>query len=995
MVSIVHKSPSTLTFYLFFAIGYLPFFLGAQISNPTQAEIQKIHGLDEVLMGNINDIYCDTNNFIWICDPAQVIRYNGHHYRTIGTDFFTGNFNLQFFEDDFGRPWLISLSGEIGYIKNDYVKDFAYNDTVSKLIYRASYESVYFDRDSTLHLGTKSYGYYKIYKDGKLERKLSDSDSLFGVLAVARKGHPPVISSTSLASQKNEEPYSFYYLDEQMNVIFSEPFDNKNRLYLSSLERFGDSSYLYSGGNNELFHFDEKGLKHHVVYDYNILHTLVDENDGIWLGTVGEGTHFFSSMESLVSGEKPVVYLEGEISAAVCEDKDKGLWFKSSKDIYYITAPQVRRFTSYPGLGETERIKVVAATDSFAYVASDTEINRINRNGKITHLPLSPLLSKKKIDQSYRALYYDTIAKCLWAGGARAQLYYWQNGKWGESSAFQKANITQGIKKIMPHPEPGTLCIIAGAHFNLIKNDSVIYHRLFQNQELTDVAFTPDGKTWVASSKSLGYIKNGEYVDVTDNYPMMSAPFYSLYYHQGRLWVNDDRNRGYIDSKNNFHSVSEISGHYAFNDPDNGLWFPTCCEGLVHQLYEGDSLSGSINYNVSTSIARSIFNSSFIWGDSLFIGSPNGLFLAVENELDTYRSGPKTFIEDVFINGHKREPARHYEVEYDENFLQIDFTGIFYTNGKQYINYRYKLEGLKDEWITGIRNFAQFTNLNPGHYTFILQSRIGNRPYSEPLKLTFTIAPPFWETWWFRLVGLLTISGLIILLFRNRLKAQRKRSQLEIDKLRYQQSALRAQMNPHFIFNAMSSIQQMVFNNESENAADHIALFARLMRQVLDLSQKELVSLAEEFELLNNYLGLEFIRFNESLKFSIETSTEVPADTIGIPPLLIQPLVENALKHGLLGKGCSEGEIKIRAYFENDFMVVEVRDNGVGYRTKKKSTESHQSFGLRSTYQRIELVNMSKKNKMKIDINPAVHTRAENPGTTVKVYVPNKEEYYI
>lgn len=206
-----------------------------------------------------------------------------------------------------------------------------------------------------------------------------------------------------------------------------------------------------------------------------------------------------------------------------------------------------------------------------------------------------------------------------------------------------------------------------------------------------------------------------------------------------------------------------------------------------------------------------------------------------------------------------------------------------------------------------------------------------------------------------------------------------------------QLTSIRAQMNPHFIFNTMSLIQGKVLNGLKEDANRNIQNFSLLLRKVLDFSGKEMITLQDEIDILEKYLSIEKDRFDGSLSFSISLDENLRQEVIRIPSLLTQPFVENALRHGLLHK---EGVKKLSIEFTlaHDCITIRIDDNGVGRKTStefnKTRTHDHNSFAVEAYQKRIDLLNSNRSKKIELTIIDKHTEQGIASGTTVVIQVP-------
>ena len=224
-----------------------------------------------------------------------------------------------------------------------------------------------------------------------------------------------------------------------------------------------------------------------------------------------------------------------------------------------------------------------------------------------------------------------------------------------------------------------------------------------------------------------------------------------------------------------------------------------------------------------------------------------------------------------------------------------------------------------------------------------------------------------------------------LLLFRqNKLRANQQKTELE-------QKQLRAQMNPHFIFNCLNSIQHFVVANDVKNANKYLSGFALLMRQTLENSKEGIITLRKEIEYLENYLGLERMRFEDKFTYEINIDA-LNIDTIEIPSMIIQPFIENAIRHGLCYLETKPGKLKINFYKKGNYLYCEVDDNGIGREQSQKlkfsSSHAYESRGMELTRQRLELVSKSSGGDYKVEIIDKKNEHLQSEGTTIIIKYP-------
>jgi ligand-binding sensor domain-containing protein len=335
-----------------------------------------------------------------------------------------------------------------------------------------------------------------------------------------------------------------------------------------------------------------------------------------------------------------------------------------------------------------------------------------------------------------------------------------------------------------------------------------------------------------------------------------------------------------------------------------------------------------------------------------------------------------------------------------ENFFSLTFAAINFRFPQRY-HYYYKLDGFDKDWIeAGNQNVANYTDVKGGNYTFNVKITLGGATHivgeaSLPIK----IASPFWQTTWFRFLMAISIIGLGYAYYRSRLDKERlKQVEVEIKQreaefkgklAEVEMTALRSQMNPHFVFNCLNAVKSLVLQDKNEEAATYITKFARLVRLVLENSRNEWVKLEQELEVLTLYLDIEKMRFNDGFHYWINIEGDVDTEGVKIPPMLIQPYVENAIWHGLMHKE-SEGNVTISIAQKTDNLLeINVLDDGVGREKamalKSKTATKNKSLGMEITSDRLNIINHLYGVNAEVDIQDLKNKEDLACGTNVRL----------
>ncbi|MDP4148730.1 MAG: two-component regulator propeller domain-containing protein [Bacteroidota bacterium] len=400
-------------------------------------------------------------------------------------------------------------------------------------------------------------------------------------------------------------------------------------------------------------------------------------------------------------------------------------------------------------------------------------------------------------------------------------------------------------------------------------------------------------------------------------------------------------------------------------DADNDLWMSS--DYYIYELHARDGKL--IKHDLPAGLVNSAFemfdfytlqNSKWLTAskteavifDPAAINSGHGLTKKVT------LTGLKVFDKEVPIDSvvYYHRPIR---LNYKQNFISLEFTTLSYFGITQNINY--ELTGVDKDWVkANEKAVASYTDLSPGEYVF--KTKAGDQNNESGIaSLTIIITPPFYLTWWFRTLAVSGAAIAIYLVGRKRIQNIRHKADLRHKIAETEMMALRSQMNPHFIFNCLSAIDNLIQTNQPDKATTYLARFAKLIRSVLESTKNNLVPFYKDFESLQLYVELEQFRCGSKFLYQLTADDELLNGDYKVPPLIVQPFAENAIHHGLLNKMEGSRTLVIRATLRDNYICYSITDNGVGRKKameiKDRNKPGQTSYGLGITEERIHLHN--------------------------------------
>lgn len=486
---------------------------------------------------------------------------------------------------------------------------------------------------------------------------------------------------------------------------------------------------------------------------------------------------------------------------------------------------------------------------------------------------------------------------------------------------------------------------------------------------------------------------------------------------EGLFQLQQNTGRWQLDR---FRSFPFASAYSIEIDNKGDLWV-SHNKGLGLIRLNSSSING-LNFNLEDGLQSLEFISSSsvkLWDGRLAFGGVNGLNLFDPEQIQLLDEPAHPVItalsvndglplnEDRIASENKGFPGVEKVIlPYSQNTINLKFAALEYSS-PAHVRYRISLvpTGQPANFSGAMnRNDVTFFNLREGDYTFSLMASNSDGLWSDEVTtLRIIVMPPWYRTWWFySLIGIVVASG-VYWFYRRRLEEVRKEESYkrELAELKQKEAEykllvaetetaiLRLQMNPHFIFNSMNSINSYILKRDIGTAGEYLGRFSRLMRMILNLAAKKYITVYEEQELLDLYIQTEAMRFEDKFSYEIRIADDLDPDDVLIPTMILQPFVENAIWHGLSSKA-GGGKILVEFKIENDSLLCAVEDNGIGRQAAADSQKGkkHESKALGITRKRLELLQKETGHEAHYRIIDLVEPDGSPAGTRVELVIP-------
>lgn len=965
--------------------------------HPVSIQLTQKDGLPDI---EFYDMIEDDSGFMWLACNNGLYRYDGREFKSYSHPEKRGIpvFGLKF--DDQKRLWFTNITGQYFYIENDTVNLFL--DISKELNEQQRLLSFVFFKNNLIvygkntliskNLETKKVRYLEEEKPNSsyYNNAVVKNDTLF-------------LNDTSsdiilIVSEKNNFKPLKYITYDKRDFLGGILYNYKDNVYLQS---------SVPTSQNAVTNAIIKGKK-----ILNKTRVPLKEKKNINLITVLNNKCWFLTQKgvkvcSQKDREPPFIlvqhYFPHNNVTEVIKDKQENYWFSTLYNgIYIVPNIHVNTYPIRKGIGNISTFEKIdnryicfgttlGWVGKYDIVNNTAQYTKLNTSSKVRNIVYNKkwstiYVSADGISGSFildvatlKVAFQSKIDKGI-AGAKELVLLDSNQLLVARLSSITVFNISQserfGKRKDISSKNKRnyTVCYDATKKdiYAAYIDELIVFNEKMQAKEITfngksvfprKITQTDDGIVWVA----------------TVNSGLLAVKDYKVI----KAYTTKD---GLLS---NFPNYIKADGNHLWIACKNGLQLLNHQNNTLKKLTQQDGIE---SFNI-TGIE--------VIGNIVWFSSNLGLFSFDKTKVFKPRNVINPYFTSVTIADSTYTVQKKYDVAYDENRIVVNFNTNQFKSALN-TQYRYKLKGLHNNWRLLNRgvNELEFNNLYQGNYTFQLQTINYNR-LSEIKEIQFNVEGVFYKQWWFLTLLLVSIISLIVFYYRSQLKKQEvkrneefEKQQNTIEKTALKLENLRSQMNPHFVFNALNSIQDYIIHNQKDLAGDYLGKFADLIRMYLDQSIKKEISLFEEINTLKRYLELEKLRFEDKLDYKVFVEESIDADTIFIPTMLLQPYIENSLKHGLLHKrGRGSLVVTCKLNDKKNILTCVIIDDGVGREKSKliqqNRTIKYKSFATKATQDRLQLLNYNKERKMTVSVEDLVKMdNLEDCGTKVTIQIP-------
>jgi ligand-binding sensor domain-containing protein len=915
----------------------------------------------------------DEKGFMWIATDRGLAKFDGYGFRTYTTeDGVPDNTIFEIFEDHKNRLWFKGFSTQLGYYKNDSFHIYKYNDRISTMSPSQLIKNFAVDKNDNIWFSKLHSKMIPLYKERMFLAKINPKGEVDSSYSFPKK----------LYNNDKKDTTRVYITDKGKAVVTGGLTTNSDYTEFFSLNDKKEIASLHHKpiyGDIIVAKLDEKhfvsvvgGMKIIFTNGYTkkigeckseVINLLVDSKKNIWIGYRGKGYECLLAKDNYT---KLVEGLDGITVSSISQDREGGIWLTTlEKGVYYITPQRFMAYSKETELIDKKIIKIINI-DQNILILNEKGEGLLKEKNKNT---FEKILNKKLRQQS--GVVYD--------GKENIYTFYPLLKR-----IKNKKNILlpEGHKEIFVAekyvyaPIPGKiLCYDRGGK---------IYKKLNFNKlpRVWSLFEKKDGSLLIGTLKGLFLYKNNKIIALKNRNPLFKYRVNDIKQFDknhiivatigGGVLLFDERTPYRVKQYTKANGLPSLMCNTVWKENDTALWVGTnkgLC--LISNVLDSNKAK-FITISIGDGLASNEVNDLCKVGDDIWVATSSGIsIINTFRYLKPLKSIP-VYIKEVTINGKASHHTSKPEIDYKNNNISISFLGINYQYSNQLI-YKYRLKNTENKWNYTKSRSVVYSSLPAGKYVFEV-GVVKPRGEQNPLYAyySFTILPPYWQTTWFIILVIICSLLLIAFFIKGRVSFVREQERLKHDLNTFRDKALRGQMNPHFIYNSLNAIQNYILKNDTKSSASFLSKFSQLMRLTFNNTAEELILLEKEIEGLELYAELENLRFNQKFSLHINTDNTIDRSVVKVPPLIMQPFVENAVLHGLLtkqGKGNIWVDIKPITHNNKKSLEITIKDDGIGLKNAEKIFDRKTRFrnpfsvknnrknsGIKTTQDRIQQI---------------------------------------
>ncbi len=966
-------------FYCIIFILYLvPLKVISQSSEPVFKHYSIADGLPS---SQIYQIIQDKKGFLWFGTDHGLVKYNGYEFKIFtSANGLLDNTVFKLFIDSKNRLWMQTFSGQLFFVEKNKIVAYKFNSKIVELVKNNIPKGFYIDSIGNVYFTCGGIGEYKIDLSGNFLKRFPSTNSIDrNEIYIDEIGTTHYLTSGFINSNK-DIPIHFYLNDK----------DFKNDTISKLLKDYGQISLTRKRNGKLLitlskYIFDISGDKLELLDSFpNVITNIFEDKENkIWVSTYS-GIYVCNSD---FKNSKRISYFEKEFITNCIQDNEDGFWITTlNSGVYYLNSSKIKNYI-FNDTNTNEPICLTYGNKNIYAGFRDGNVKQLNANEikNIWSFPENSFLSHIFFDSTSYKIYFSKISPGYLYNNKFIAL------KGSENMGFKGNYILRKNGEIVNATVNGIYKIRSDsiyAKYALLQRANCV----FENKKLELLIGCNDGvfKLDELTGKTTLYHPAFKNIRVDDINEINSIVCIATRVNGlGLIYQNKVH---YINESNGI--CSNIIHHIAISG--NNIWCASYNGLSKIEIINFQPLKYKItNIGIHEGLPNNEINDLLVINDTVWVASKSAI--SYFNQHDNFSNSTPAILHftTFIINTSDTIVCDNSRLPYSSNNIKIGFEALSFKSGGAII-YKYSLIHDCDTFTSNTNDrHVEFLSLKPGKYQFLVSAMNSSGVWTDTTKkLEFTILEPYWQTWWFISTICLILLLIVYIIFRDRINRIKKDEELKTafnkQIMLLEIKALRAQMNPHFIFNVINSIQDYILKSDSKSAQRYLTKFAKLIRLILDNSFEGEVLLSEELKANELYIELEQLRFEDKFDFVFEIDEEIDIDSLIIPSMIIQPFLENSIKHGLHHLE-EKGKLKLLISKTKMDLIIIIEDNGIGRiasnEWNKGSLNEHISRGSYITSKRVEAYNKAHNTTIELVI---IDLDNGSKGTRVELKIPIK-----
>ncbi len=887
----------------------------------------------------VYSILQDKKGFFWFATDNGISKYDGETFTNFSVaDGLLSNSVISLVEDSTGKIFMTIYGKGINYIDSNKV--YLY----SKSLPKDGPINTFLVQDSNGFYVRKAFSDIAKIRKTRFSIKVFINESIYGIIKTVRENTILVGTHKGLYRKISGDSLQFV----KMNAI--------GERGVWSLYQHTDST-VWIGSKGEIIVLKNLSIQKIISLPLNeeITGILVDAQNRIWFAVYSKGIFLWENGIVTSIGKKFNIE-KTEISRTMLRDNNGTIWFAPfGKGVFSLYNTYINNYSVDDGLSHNYIQTIIKDNYGRILIGTLNGINSIHHNS---------VTQPKNNDENYEVrCFFIKKNNTIFMGGSSFEKHKKPIFSYDKHAVYKKLPLISAFGK-------NDKKIFGGTWANFVflldeKGDTlkkVPLYKNFSGYIRTKKIYTDTyNRTWFGTTSGLCQYINEDSVYCYEGATPLTGIIEDITEDSTHtVWVVS--NKGVMSYTNNEWkplTLPEytITGATSLQfDSQNHLWLGTL-NGLYY--YDGKTVRHFTKY--SGLIANNI-NTLFYDKEEniLWVGTTEGISKINITQYHASVSKPiKPIISKVMLRDTTIYEPTSIKISWKKNRAKIYFAGLYFYHPKSVL-YEYKFSD-EEHWQKAQGNMVELLNIDYGATEIFMRAKIENGEWSAPTTLLIEKETPWWASISFYIFCGITVIGIGVLGVQKRitkikLRAEEKAATTRaMQKLEYK-TILAAMLNPHFVFNSLNSIQYLVNHNKKRAANDYLTQLSKFIRTNLNVANKNIIPLKQELQSLHSYLQLEKLRFDDTLEFTIEVASTIDTEEIYVPNIIIQPFVENSIKHGIL-PARKKGVLCINiTEYNKEYIKITIEDNGVGIEASKKLKNTDTSMGISIMQNRLQLL---------------------------------------